>query len=217
VNQVQIIIVDDHEVVRQGLRGVLEAQPGWMVVAEACDGRDAVEKVAQHRPDVVIMDFSMPGLNGLEATSQILKSAPRTEVLVLTMHESEQVAREVLAAGARGYVLKGDAARELVAAVDSLSRHKPYFTPRISQMVLEGYLRGVGTHNGHAARELLTPREREIVQLLAEGKSNKEVASTLGISAKTTETHRANVMRKLNLHSVSDLVRFAVRNQMVQP
>jgi DNA-binding NarL/FixJ family response regulator len=212
-----MVIVDDHEVVRQGLRGVLEAHPGWTVVAEACDGRDAVEKVLHHRPDVVIMDFSMPGLNGLEATSQILRSAPRTEVLVLTMHESEQVAREVLAAGARGYVLKGDAAHELVAAVESLCRHKPYFTPRISQMVLEGYLRGAGHQDGHSARELLTPREREIVQLLAEGKSNKEVASTLGISAKTTETHRANVMRKLNLHSVSDLVRFAVRNQMVQP
>jgi len=211
--------VDDHDVVRHGLRALLEAQPGWQVVDEARDGREAIERVRRHKPDVVVMDFSMPGLNGLEATRQILKAHPVTEVLVLTMHESEQIAREALSAGARGYVLKSDAGRDLVNAVESLRVHKPYFTPRVSQMVLDGYLKNAlaDGHGGREPREVLTPREREIVQLLAEGKSNKEVASNLGISAKTTETHRANIMRKLNLHSVSDLVRYAVRNKMVEP
>ncbi len=215
----RIIIVDDHDVVRHGLRALLEAQNGWQVVDEARDGREAIDRVRRHKPDVVVMDFSMPGLNGLEATRQILKAHPVTEVLVLTMHESEHIAREALSAGARGYVLKSDAGRDLVNAVESLRVHKPYFTPRVSQMVLDGYLKSASNdgHGGREPREVLTPREREIVQLLAEGKSNKEVASSLGISAKTTETHRANIMRKLNLHSVSDLVRYAVRNKMVEP
>ena len=219
MKKVRILLADDHEVARQGMRSLLEAQPGWQVVDEARDGREAIERVRRHKPDVVVMDFSMPGLNGLEATRQILKAHPVTEVLVLTMHESEQIAREALSAGARGYVLKSDAGRDLVNAVESLRVHKPYFTPRVSQMVLDGYLKNAlaDGHGGREPREVLTPREREIVQLLAEGKSNKEVASNLGISAKTTETHRANIMRKLNLHSVSDLVRYAVRNKMVEP
>ena len=214
----RILLADDHEVVRQGLRVLLEAQPGWEVVGEAQNGREAVDKVRNLKPDIVVLDVTMPELNGLEATRQILKSAPQTEVLVLTMHESEQVAREVLAAGARGYLLKSDAGRDLVSAVDALRHRRPFFTPRISQMVLEGFLHGPAIGDGtHTKRDLLTPREREIVQLLAEGKSNKEVATTLGISPKTIETHRANIMRKLNLHSVSELVRFAVRNRMVEP
>jgi len=218
MSECRIIIVDDHDVVRHGLRALLEAQAGWQVVDEARDGREAIDKVRRTKPDVVVMDFSMPGLNGLEATRQILRAHPVTEVLVLTMHESEQIAREALSAGARGYVLKSDAGRDLVNAVESLRVHKPYFTPRVSQMVLEGYLKsGLTDGRGREPREVLTPREREIVQLLAEGKSNKEVAASLGISAKTTETHRANIMRKLNLHSVSDLVRYAVRNKMVEP
>ena len=214
----RIVLADDHEVVRQGLRVLLEAQTGWEVVGEAVNGREAVEKTRQLKPDIVVLDITMPELNGLEATRQILKAAPQTEVLVLTMHESEQVAREVLSAGARGYLLKSDAGRDLVSAVDALRNRRPFFTPRISQMVLEGYLHGPAvSEGGQPKRDLLTPREREIVQLLAEGKSNKEVASSLGISPKTIETHRANIMRKLNLHSVSDLVRFAVRNRMVEP
>ncbi len=217
MSECRIIIVDDHDVVRHGLRALIESQNGWQVVDEACDGRGAIEKVRRHKPDVVVMDFSMPGLNGLEATRQILKAHPLTEVLVLTMHESEQIARDALSAGARGYVLKSDAGRDLVNAVESLRAHKPYFTPRVSQMVLDGYLRSATDGRSHEPRDVLTPRERQIVQLLAEGQSNKEVATSLGISAKTTETHRANIMRKLNLHSVSDLVRYAVRNKMVEP
>ena len=217
MSECRIIIVDDHDVVRHGLRALIESQNGWQVVEEACDGREAIEKVRRHKPDVVVMDFSMPGLNGLEATRQILKAHPLTEVLVLTMHESEQIARDALSAGARGYVLKSDAGRDLVNAVESLRAHKPYFTPRVSQMVLDGYLRSATDGRSREPRDVLTPRERQIVQLLAEGQSNKEVATSLGISAKTTETHRANIMRKLNLHSVSDLVRYAVRNKMVEP
>ena len=214
----RILLADDHEVVRHGLRVLLEAQPGFEVVGEAGNGREAVEQVRKVKPDVVVLDVTMPELNGLEATRQILQAAPQTEVLILTMHESEQVAREVLAAGARGYLLKSDAARDLVSAVDALRQHRPFFTSRVSQMVLEGYLHGPTLGETPAPkRDLLTPREREIVQLLAEGRSNKEVATALGISPKTIETHRANIMRKLNLHSVSDLVRFAVRNRMVEP
>ena len=201
----RILLADDHEVVRQGLRVLLEAQPGWEVVGEAQNGREAVDKVRNLKPDIVVLDVTMPELNGLEATRQILKSAPQTEVLVLTMHESEQVAAR-------------PGGRDLVSAVDALRHRRPFFTPRISQMVLEGFLHGPAIGDGtHTKRDLLTPREREIVQLLAEGKSNKEVATSLGISPKTIETHRANIMRKLNLHSVSELVRFAVRNRMVEP
>jgi DNA-binding NarL/FixJ family response regulator len=213
---IRILIADDHEVVRHGLRSLVEAQPDWQVVGEAGDGRDAVEKVKKLKPDVVILDITMPELNGLEATRQILKLAPRTEVLILTMHESEQVAREVLSAGARGYLLKSDAGRDLVNAVAALCQRKPFFTSRVSQMVLEGYLHGP-SEPARPQRDVLTPREREIVQLLAEGRSNKEVAARLNISAKTAETHRANIMRKLDLHSVTELVRFAVRNNIVEP
>ena len=213
----RILLADDHEVVRQGLRVLLEAQPGWEVVGEAENGREAVEKVRALKPDVVVLDITMPELNGLEATRQILKAAPQTEVLILTMHESEQVAREVLSAGARGYLLKSDAGRDLVSAVDALRHRRPFFTPRISQMVLEGYLRGPSISEGAGPkRDLLTPREREIVQLLAEGKSTKEVAVALNLSVKTAETHRSNIMRKLNLHSISELVLYAVRNNIVQ-
>lgn len=214
----RILVADDHPVVRQGLRSILEAQPGWEVSAEATTGREAVQKAKQLKPDVVVLDISMPELNGLDAARQILKVAPRTEVLILTMHESEELVREVLDAGARGYVLKSDAGRDLVAAVEALRQHKPYFTSRVSELVLEGYLKGgPRVEQAGATRSRLTPREREIVQLLAEGKSNKEVAVVLGISVKTAETHRTNIMRKLDLHSLSDLVRYAIRNKIVQP
>lgn len=212
----RILIADDHEVVRKGLVALLQQQPDWQVCGEAGDGREAVDKAQQLRPDAIILDIGMPSLNGLEATRQILKTNPHARILILTLHDSDQVVRDVLNAGARGFLLKSDAARDLVAAVEALRRDKTYFTSKVASMVLEGYLRGsTGPAPTPVSRNRLTPREREIVQLLAEGKSTKEVAVALGLSVKTAETHRSNIMRKLQLHSVSDLVLYAVRNNIV--
>jgi DNA-binding NarL/FixJ family response regulator len=211
----RILLVDDHEIVRKGLKSVLEARKDWEIVGEATTGREAVEMVEELKPDVVVMDISMPELNGLEAVRQIVKIAPRTEVLVLTMHESEDLVREVLEAGARGYLLKSDASRQLISAVEALRIHKPYLTSRVNEVVLTGYLGGKPL-KGETSGGRLTPREREIVQLLAEGLTNKEIANTLNISVKTAETHRTNIMRKLDLHSVSELVRYAVRNHIIE-
>jgi len=219
MSTVQILVADDHEIVRRGLRALLESQPNWEVVGEAVTGRDAVELARQFTPQVAILDVGMPDLNGLEATRQILKAVPQTEVLILTMHESEQVIREVLDAGARGYVLKSDAGRDLIAAVDALCQHRTFFSSRVSDMLLHAYLRRPERAEPAAevSRSRLTAREREIVQLLAEGKSNKEVAQSLNISIKTAETHRTNIMNKLDLHSITELVRYAVRNNIVAP
>ena len=213
----RILVADDHEVVRRGLCALLQAQPDWEICGEANDGREALDKAQKLKPDAVILDIGMPSLNGLEATRQILKLNPQTKVLILTLHDSDQVVREVLNAGARGFLLKSDAARELVAAVEALRRDKTYFTSKVATMVLEGYLKNgtPGAAPAPPSRSRLTPREREIVQLLAEGKSTKEVAVALGLSVKTAETHRSNIMRKLELHSVSDLVLYAVRNNIV--
>jgi len=213
----RILVADDHEVVRRGLIGLLRGQNDWDVCGEASNGREAVEKAQQLRPDVVILDVGMPTLNGLEATRQILKTNPHTKILILTLHDSDQVMQEVLNAGARGFLSKSDAARDLVAAVAALRRDEIYFTPKVASMVLNGYLRHDGSLNPQEiqGRSRLTPREREIVQLLAEGKSSKEVAVALGLSVKTAETHRSNIMRKLELHSVSELVLYAVRNNIV--
>ena len=210
---VRILVADDHEIVRQGLRRLLETQPGWEVCAEATSGREAVAKARALQPDVAVLDFSMPELNGAEATRQILRESPQTEVLVLTMHDAEQLVREVLGAGARGYVLKSDGSRDLVAAVQALVAHKTFLSPGVSKVVVEGYLRGPDVET---TADRLTPREREIVQLVAEGKSNKEIATALNISIKTVEAHRSNLMHKLNLSSVSELVRYAVRNKIVE-
>jgi len=214
----RILLADDHEVVRRGLCALLRAQPDWEVCGEAGDGRQAVAQALELKPDVVILDVGMPNLNGLEATRQILKASPQIKVLILTLHDSDQVVQEVLNAGARGFLLKSDAARDLVAAVEALRRGKTYFTPKVASMVLDGYLRRDNRISPQEtlARNRLTPREREIVQLLAEGKSSKEVAVALGLSVKTAETHRSNIMRKLDLHSVSDVVLYAVRNNIVQ-
>jgi DNA-binding NarL/FixJ family response regulator len=212
----RIFIADDHEVVRRGLCALLQGEAGWEICGEASDGRTAVERIRELKPDVAILDIGMPDLNGLEATRQIVKEDPRAMVLILTLHDSDQVVREVLAAGARGFLLKSDAARDLVVAVDALRRDKTYFTSKVAAMVLDGYLKGGSpTIPFSLGRDRLTPREREVVQLLAEGKSTKEVAVVLGLSVKTAETHRSNIMRKLQLHSVSDLVLYAVRNNIV--
>ena len=213
----RILVVDDHPVVRRGVRSLLESHEGWEVCGEATTGRDAVEQSRQLRPDVVVMDLSLPELNGLDATRQILKDAPGTEVLVLTMHRSEELARDVLRAGARGYIMKSDAGENLITAVDTLRRHKPFLTSTVTGFVLDHFV-----HRGDGAKVDVSPirvtsREREIIQLVAEGRSNKEAASTLGISVKTVEAHRASIMRKLQLRAVSDLVRYAIRNKIVQP
>ena len=212
---IKILIADDHDVMRRGIRQLLETQPGWEVCGEAGNGREAVELVANLKPHVAIVDIGMPEMNGLEAARAIKKVSPRTEVLIFTMHDTEQLVHEVLSAGARGYVLKSDASRHLVNAVEALSEHKPFFTSEVAATILEGYLNAAGA--AVPSVSALTPREREIIQLLAEGKSNKEVADLLGISIKTAETHRAAIMRKLELKSTADLVRYAVRNNIIQP
>jgi DNA-binding NarL/FixJ family response regulator len=213
---VTILIADDHDVVRRGLRDMLNAHSGWQVCGEASNGREAVKLAVSLKPDVVVLDLSMPELNGLEATRQIRHELPRTEVLIFTMHETEQLIREVLAAGARGYVLKSDAGRHLVTAVESLSHHKPFFTARVSEALLDAYLKSASKPDEGSVFRTLTAREREIVQMLAEGKSNKEIAARLSISVKTVETHRATVMRKLDINSIVELVHYAIRNQLVE-
>jgi DNA-binding NarL/FixJ family response regulator len=213
----RILVVDDHAVVRRGVRSLLESHEGWEVCGEATTGRDAVEQSRTLRPDVVVMDLSLPELNGLDATRQILKDGPGIEVLVLTMHHSEELARDVLRAGARGYILKSDADENLIAAVDTLRQHKPFLTSAVTGFVLDDFVRRGDGGQAEFSPVGVTSREREIIQLLAEGRSNKEAAVTLGISVKTIEAHRSNIMRKLRLRTISDLVRYAIRNQIVQP
>jgi DNA-binding NarL/FixJ family response regulator len=212
----RILLADDHDIVRRGMKELLEEQVGWLVCAEAANGRMAVELALVHRPQVSVLDLSMPELNGLEATRRIKDALPETEILIFSMHESEELIRDVLAAGARGYLLKSDASRQLVPAVESLARHQPFFSGRVSEVVLGGFLNPEPLKTSSTAAERLTSREREIVQLLAEGQSNKQIATKLALSVKTVETHRTSAMRKLGLKSLPDLVRFAIRNQIAQ-
>ena len=211
----RILVADDHAVVRRGVRALLESRTNWQVCGEAATGREAVEQVKRLDPDIVLLDLSMPELNGLDATRRILRDSPRTQVLVLTMHHSEELAHQLMQAGAKGYVLKSDADRELIAAVESLQRRRAFLTPNLAQPSSRDTDIG---HQEHAAGDWseLTPREREIVQIVAEGHSSKEVAAALNISVKTVESHRTNIMRKLRIRSVGQLVRYAVRNGIVQ-
>jgi len=200
------------------VRAMLEAQPDLEVCGETANGREAVAEVARLKPHLVVMDIAMPEMNGLEATRQILKDNPAIEVLILTMHESEELVRNVLAAGARGYVLKSDVTESLLSAVRALAHHQVFISSKVTEVVLQGYLHSCALPGGQSAGppSEISPREREIVQLVAEGRSNKEVAEVLHISVKTVETHRAHIMSKLDLHSVSDLVRYAIRNHLIE-
>jgi len=211
---IRVLIADDHAFVRQGLRALLAADPDtFEICAEAASGHEAIKKAHELLPDVIIIDISMPGLNGLETTRQIVKEIPRAAVLILTMHESEQLIHDLLNVGAQGYLLKTDAARDLPVAIESLYKRRPFFSSKIAQRVLEGYLKNCACDAG---KPPLTPTERQVIQLLAEGKSNKEVANLQAISVKTAETHRANIMRKLGLRSMSDLVHYAIRNEIIE-
>jgi DNA-binding NarL/FixJ family response regulator len=218
MSALRILIADDHEVVRAGVRSLLESQPDCEICGEAATGRQVVALAQQLKPDVAIMDITMPELNGLEATRQIRKVAPTVQVLILSVHESEELVREIIDAGAHGYVLKSDAGRELAAAMHALRKQETFFTSRVAQIALRAYRNK--KPNGDAPPPpggVLTPREREVLQLLAEGKSNKETASALGIGVMTVETHRSNIMHKLGAHSVAELVHYAVRQKIVIP
>jgi DNA-binding NarL/FixJ family response regulator len=212
----RVLLIDDHEVVRRGLRSMVDAHEGFVVCGEASDGRSGVNLAKTLCPDIVVMDVAMPQLNGLEATRQILENSPATQVLVLSMHESEHVVSEVIAAGARGYVLKSAAARDLIEALLAMRQNKTFFTSSIAEVVHRSYLRSPGpSSQRRKLRSDLTRRENEVLQLLAEGNSNKEVAESLGLSVKTAETHRARIMRKLKLDSIAELVRYALRNELI--
>jgi len=207
----QILVADDHEVVRKGICSILQKHPGWEVCCEVGDGRLAVDKSLELRPDIVILDIGMPSLNGLEATRRILHVNPEIKVLILTMHESEQVARQVFEAGALGYLLKSDAGSELLAAVEALQHNRLFLTSIVSRNFWQVVVKALPP-----TKEVLTTREREVLQLVAEGKASKEIAVELDVSTKTVDTHRSNIMRKLDLHSVADLVLYAVKNNIVQ-
>ena len=208
---IRVLIADDHDVVRSGLRSILNAHPRCEVIAEAANGKEAISKAIEAKPDVAVVDYSLPIVNGIEVTRQIRTQLPKTEVLIFTMHDNERLIEELLKAGARGYLLKSDASRHLIAAIESLEIHKPFFTARVSEALLESFL----TKTGQVG-SILSHRERTVVQLIAEGHTNKETAELLNISLKTVESHRASAMHKLNLASSADLVRYAIRNKLVE-
>jgi DNA-binding NarL/FixJ family response regulator len=209
----RILIADDHDVVRSGLRLILEAHAGWEVVAEAADGKAAIVQALETKPDVAILDYSMPLVNGVEAARHIRKRDPRIEVLIFTMHDSEALVSEVLEAGARAYLLKSDANRHLISAIEALAVHKPFFSGQVSEKLLETYLL---TQKGKLGA-VLSPRERLVVQLIAEGHTNKAISAILNLSIKTIESHRAAAMRKLNITSTAGIVRYAIRNKLIEP
>jgi DNA-binding NarL/FixJ family response regulator len=210
---VRILLADDHAVVRRGLRALLEARQDFEVCAEASNGREAVELALHHKPDVAVLDISLPIVNGIEATRQIRREAPGTEVMIFTLHDRESEIRDVLHAGARGYVLKSEADEQIVRAVEALARHHAYFSDHVSETLLGSFVEQAGAGSPIS----LTAREREVVQLIAEGNSNKKIAHLLSISVKTVETHRSASMRKLDIHSTAELVRYAVRHRLILP
>ena len=207
----RILIADDHDIVRSGLRTILETHPNWEVVGEAADGKEAISKAIETQPDVAVLDYSLPLANGIEVTREIRARLPRTEILIFTMHDNEMIFQELLKAGARGYLLKSDAKHHLIRAIEALAMHKPFFTGKASELLLHSFRARPGRE-----ASTLTDRERGVVQLIAAGHTNKQVANALGIGLKTVETHRATVMRKLNLSSSANLVRYAIRNKLAE-
>jgi len=217
MKKTRILLVDDHQVVRRGVAAVIaDSAQDWEVCGEASNGREAIATAARLKPDIVVMDISMPDMNGLEATREIRKANPEVEVLILSVHESEQMVHDVLAAGARGYILKRDAGTDLITALQAVREHKLFFTSKVAEVVLGGYLSRRVETAAEAPTSRLSSRERQVVKLVAEGKVNKEIAQILEISVKTVESHRAHIMEKLDIHSVTELVRYAVRNNIVE-
>ncbi len=216
MGQIRILLADDHTIIRSGLRLLLEQQPDFKVVAEAGDGREAVELATKHHPEIAVLDIGMPQLNGIEATQQIVSREPRTRVVILSMHSDEGYVLRALKAGAHAYILKNSAEADLIRAIRAVSDGKSFFSPVISKMLLEDYIRQIRDKQVEDSYDLLSPREREILQLLAEGRTNKEVANLLKLSLYTVETHRGNILEKLNLHGVPELILYAVRKGIIQ-
>jgi len=215
MSDIRILLADDHSVMRTGLRLVLERQPDFRVVGEASDGREAVALVQQHKPDVVVMDIGMPNLNGIEAARQVTAALPEVSVVILSMHSDEAYVLRALKAGARAYLLKESAESDLIAAIRAVHNGKAFFSPAVSRMLVEDYIRQLQDREIEDSYELLTTREREVLQLIAEGKSNKEIANMLNLSLYTVESHRGNLMEKLNLHTVPELILYAVRKGVI--
>jgi DNA-binding NarL/FixJ family response regulator len=212
----RILVADDHEVMLEGTRAVIEKQRGWEVCGTASTGREAIAKAVELNPDIVVMDMTMPELNGLDAAVQIRRLLPKTEILIFTGHSTEQLIHDVFSAGVKSFIHKSEANTRLVDAIEALSRHKPFFTDNVSEVLFSKIVdRPQGSRAGEPGGRL-SPREREIVQLLAEGKSNKEIAQSLAISVRTVETHRASILRKLKLDSLAELVRYAIRNNLIE-
>jgi DNA-binding NarL/FixJ family response regulator len=214
----RVLVADDHALMRRGIRMLVESHGGWRVCAETRRGDDAVTQAEKLNPDIAILDVSMPGLNGLEAAKKIREVSPETEILILSMHHSDQLILDIIEAGVRGYIVKSDSDRDLVTALENLSRKKPFFSSHATELILTNYASGqqVKGDGAETTGGRLTPREREIVRLLSEGKSSPAIASVLGLSPKTIDTHRSNIMRKLRVHTASELVRYAVRNQIIE-
>ena len=215
MKQIRILLADDHVVMRRGLRLLLENQPGFSVVAEASDGREAVDRAEAVKPDVAVLDIAMPNLSGIEATERITPMLPETRIVILSMHSDESYVLRALKAGVKGYLLKDSAEGDLVEAIKAVHQGKAFFSPDISRMLVEDYRRETKNRRVEDSYELLTPREREILQMLAEGKSNKDIATVLHLSLYTVETHRRNLQEKLNLHSFPELVLYAVRKGII--
>src|ERR1035438_2254909 len=215
MEQIRILLSDDHNILRDGMRLLLERQPGFVVVAEASDGRETLDLVQNHQPDVVVMDIAMPNMNGIEATRRITEKHPRMGVVILSMHYDESYVIRSLKAGARAYLLKDAVKSELIAAIHAVAKGRSFFSPKISRILQEDYVQALGRKGADDSYELLTDREREILQLVAEGKTNKEIANTLGLSLYTVDTHRTHILQKLNLHSVPEVILYAVRKGII--